>query len=153
MIFCLFIQHWLWKILGWRQHIPGYLLLSPEGWGGVALFSQIYPWWCCQLTPWRHPMLQPRQSACDEIKTFSSHNSASTQPSSRCRGNSVWRLGHYHCASCWLSRLNSVQRVGCFYTSFVFVHICRSDCHDNQIKISYFLQGRLHIRWIIGSWL
>ena len=43
MIYCLYPQPWLHNILGWRQHMPGYLLLGWEGWGGVAFFCKAVP--------------------------------------------------------------------------------------------------------------
>ena len=56
---------------------------------GVALFLQVYPWWCCKLTSWRHPMLQPRRNSCGEVKTLSSNTSPSTHSFTRCRDTSV----------------------------------------------------------------
>ena len=38
------------------------------------------------------------QSSCDEVKTFLTHNSSSTQPSQYCRDTSVWNLRHYYWA-------------------------------------------------------
>ena len=50
--------------------MPGYSLLSQEGWGGVDFFKQNFPWQCFHLTPWRHPMLPPIWSSCGEVKCF-----------------------------------------------------------------------------------
>ena len=64
--------------------------------GGVDFFLQSCTWLCCQLTYWRHTMLQPIHSSCGEVRTFLSHTSASTHSSPRYREASVWHLGHYH---------------------------------------------------------
>ena len=153
MICCLFLQPWLQKIIGWRQHMTRYFLLSWEGWEGGIYFLQICPWWCFQLTSWRHPMLQTRRSSCVEVKTFLYHTSASTQSSPCCRETSVWQLVNYHWPGRWYSRCIFEQRVGYFCTSFVLVHHRQSYCHAHQRALSNFLQGRPHIHWIIGSWI
>ena len=66
-------------------------------------FLQICPWWCCHLTSWRNPMLQPRLSSCGEVKILSSHTLASTHSLTCFRENSVWYLVHYHWAGSWWS--------------------------------------------------
>ena len=101
---------------------------------GSSFFSQSCPRWCFQIKPWRCPMFSPIQSSCGEVKTLSSHTSASTQPFPRCIETSVCNLGHYHWAGNWLSHLISVQRVGFFCTSFVLLRGCQSDCRVHQRK-------------------
>ena len=65
-----FIHNWLQKVLGRRHHISGYSWLIWEDWGGVGLFSQRYPWWCCHMTPWRRPMLPSIWSSYGEVKFY-----------------------------------------------------------------------------------
>ena len=121
----------------------------------VPLISQRYPWWCCHLTSWRHPIIQTRRSSCRKVKTLSSHNSSSTHSSTPCRDTSVWNLvlGHYNWDGNWWSWLNLEQRVGCFCTSFVLVRHRWSDCPVQKITVSDFWHGRRHIWRRIGSWI
>ena len=119
----------------------------------LNLFPKRCTWWCCQLTSWRLPRLQPRRSSCGEVKTMLSHTSASTHSLPCFRETSVWNLGHYHWAGHWWSRLILEQMVGCFCTSSELVCHCQSDFRVHQRTVSYCWWGRRRIRCRIGSWI
>ena len=45
-------------------------VVNSGGIRGGRFFSQIWPWRCCQLTYWRHPMIQTRWSSYGEVNFF-----------------------------------------------------------------------------------
>ena len=136
------LQTCLQKILGQRHHMPVYLWLSRDDWGVSAFFSQICPWWCLNLAPWRRPMLPPRLSSCGEVTFFLSHISASTQTSPHFKDTLVWNFSHYHLAGCWNILLVLGWRVGFFCSPYLWVSGHKIGCHAHQNKC---LQGRRSI--------
>ena len=128
-------------------------VVNSGGMRGGRIFPQICPWWCCQLTPWRRTMPQPRLSSWGEVKTLLSHNSEATHSLTCCRDTSLWHFGHYHWAGYWRSRLLLVKRVGCFFTAFFWVCHSQSYCCVHQRTVSDCWQGRRCILWRIGSFI